>query len=196
MSTLLDTWMFFLGYRRRWSSGFRWSQSFGCCAYVFISWTVHAHHSHKLKRLNRGNPNFIWGGTSSALTNLLLSYLATPQTTSIQVAKSKIAAGRYKVESLLARRWVETHPAVRVFVFEKQHGWRWGKCQRAWAGAAWSSWFLKGFSASANLWPSQAPVIRMAQQADKHEKQKKWTFMMREWAKFTARKDSAERKRS
>ncbi len=112
-----------------------------------------------------------------------------PQTTSIQVAKSKIAAGRYEVESLLARRRVETHPAIRVFVFEKQHGWRWGTCRRAWAGAAWSSWFLKGFSASANLGPSQASVIRMAQQADKHEKQKKWTFMMRDWAKFTARKD-------
>lgn len=150
----------------------------------------------KLNRLNRGDPKFIWGGTSSVMTNLLLSFLATPQTASIQVAKSKIAAGQFEVESLLARRRVETHPAIRVFVFEKRHGWRWGKCQRAWAGAAWSFWFLKGFSASINLGPSQASVIRMAQQADNHEKQKKLTFMMRDWAKFTARKkaESEERK--
>ncbi len=124
------------------------------------------------------------------LARLWLIYFSVtwPHHKLLQVAKSKIAAGRYKVESLLARRWVETHPVIRVFVFEKQHGWRWGKCQRAWAGAAWSSWFLKGFSASANLWPSQAPVIRMAQQADKHEKQKKWTFMMREWIKLLHKK--------
>lgn len=35
-------------------------------------------------------------------------------------------------------------------------------------------------------------MIRMAQQADNHEKQKKWTFMMRDWAKFTAKKKGRE----